>query len=175
MLNDLEDVILFAALAHKEQKMVEPNVNYLAHVVGVASNVLEAYYNGDEEFDLNYALKLAILHDVIEDTDINYEKIEEIYGTRIADGVAALTKDELLEKSQRIKDAVRRIKKYDNEVAIVKLADRAFNMRCAPKSWDQNHCESYLKDAKIILEELGYSNKYLKSKLSGRIEKYNKD
>lgn len=172
MLNDLEDIVLFASLAHKEQKMIEPEVPYLTHVIGVASNVLEAYYNGNQQFDLDYALKLAILHDVIEDTSIGYESIKKKFGEKIAKGVLALTKDENVDKIHRIEDAISRIKTCEKEVAIVKLADRTFNMRCTPICWDNAQCTMYLTDAKKILEELGYANEYLKRKLKERIKRY---
>ena len=62
MLENLEDIILFASVAHKNQMMMDPEVPYLTHLISVASNVLEAYHNGEEKFNLDYALKLAILH-----------------------------------------------------------------------------------------------------------------
>lgn len=172
MLEDLEDVILFAAQAHKNQKMIEPEVTYLAHLIGVASNVLEAYHNGEEKFDLNYALKVAILHDVIEDTNVCYENIEKRYGKRIADGVLALTKNEEISKEKRIQEALTRIKKCEKEVAIVKLADRTFNMRTTPLIWDNNQCQMYANDAQKIIDELGSCNAYLKNKLEERIKRY---
>ena len=173
MLSDLEDIILFASLAHKNQKMVEPEVPYFTHVIGVASNVLEAYYNGKHPFDLDYALKLAILHDIIEDTEICYQNLENKYGERVAKGVLALTKNEEINKNFRIEEAISRIKLCDKEVAIVKLADRVFNMRSKPACWDKSQCERYYNDAKKIFYELGYANEYLKQKLKERIEWYN--
>lgn len=174
MIENLEDVILFAANAHKEQKMFEPDVPYITHVFGVASNVLEAYYNGEEKFDLDYALKVAILHDTIEDTDVCYGMIAEKYGEEIATGVQALSKNPLVEKSDRMKDCMIRIKECKKEVAIVKLADRVFNMRCAPTSWNDEKLQKYLDEAQMICNDLGDVNKYLKEKLESRMNNYTK-
>ena len=172
MIENLEDVILFAADAHKEQKMFEPDVPYITHVFGVASNVLEAYHNGEEKFDLDYALKVAILHDTIEDTDVCYGMLAEKYGDEVALGVQALSKNPSIEKSDRMKDCRVRIKECRKEVAIVKLADRVFNMRCAPASWNDEKLQKYLDEAQMICDELGSANKYLKEKLDNRMNSY---
>ena len=172
MIKDLEEVIMFASLAHDGQTMFEPKVGYVTHVVSVASNVLEAYENGEETFDLDYALKVAILHDTIEDTNVTYEDIVSKYGKDIADGVRALSKDENVEKELRMMDSIRRIKELKKEVAIVKLADRVYNIRCAPKGWSKEKKEGYLNEAKVIYKELSFANKYLANKLLTRINHY---
>ena len=172
MLTNLEDVIMFASLAHNDQKMYEPKVSYLTHVVSVASNVLEAYYNGKEKFDLDYALKVAILHDTLEDTNATYDDIVSKFGEEVARGVKALTKDENIEKDDRMMDSIKRIKECRREVAIVKLADRVYNLRCAPESWSKEKIEGYKKEGQFIYDELYLNNEYLANKLKDRIEKY---
>lgn len=172
MIKDLEDVLMFASLAHEGQKMFEPQVAYLTHVVGVASNVLEAYENGKKDFDLDYALKLALLHDTIEDTGVTYEAIEEKFGKDVADGVSALTKNDSLDKSLKMMDSINRIKVSKKEVAIVKLADRVYNLRCAPKGWSKEKQIGYQKEGKLIYDELGFANEYLSNKLLDRINHY---
>ena len=172
VISNIEDVIMFASVAHKNQKMYDPDVPYLTHVFGVSSNVLEAYYNGEEEFDLNYALKVSILHDTIEDTSVTYDDICLKYGKDIADGVLALSKDEHVNKQEQMMDCIRRIKECKKEVAIVKLADRTFNMRSRPSGWSKEHCEKYLREAILIKNELGMYSHYLDNKLELRIKEY---
>lgn len=172
MINNLEDVIMFASLAHEGQKMYEPNVSYLTHVVGVASNVLEAYHNGKEKFNLDYALKVAILHDTLEDTNTTYQDIYSKFGYDVAEGVKALTKNEEVEKEYRMMDSIKRIKECKKEVAIVKLADRTYNLRCAPKGWSKEKIEGYKKEGQVIYNELHLANEYLSNKLKERINNY---
>jgi len=69
------------------------------------------------------ALAAALLHDLIEDTAADYDAIKEEFGGKIADVVAALTKD------RRMIDAAREAA-YDQQLAqapwqarLVKLAD----------------------------------------------------
>jgi len=59
----------------------------------------------------------AILHDTIEDTKFNYDKVKELFGEKIANGVLALTKDESLPtKNEMMLDSLERIKKQPKEV-----------------------------------------------------------
>jgi len=60
-------------------------------------------------------------------------------------------------------------------VAIVKLADRVYNLRCAPESWGEEKIEGYKKEGQIIYDELHFANEYLADKLKKRIEKYSSD
>lgn len=172
MLNNIEDVMMYASIAHKDQKMTEPTVPYLTHVFGVSLNVLEAYYNGKEKFDLDYAFKVAILHDTIEDTTTTYNDLKDKFGKDIANGVLALSKNELIKREDQMKDCIERIKKCKKEVSIVKLADRTYNMRCKPTIWSEEHCKRYVSEAKYILKELGSANEYLKEKLTKNINNY---
>lgn len=172
MIKDLEEVLMFASIAHEGQKMFEPQVCYVTHIVGVASNVLEAYENGDRDFDLDYALKVAMLHDTMEDTSVTYLDIVSKFGKDIADGVSALSKNENIDKELRMADSIARIKKLRKEVAIVKLADRVYNLRCAPKGWSKEKREGYVKEGSLIHSELGYANTYLADKLLNRIDHY---
>lgn len=172
MIDNLEEVLMFASLAHEGQKMFEPKVSYVTHIVGVATNVLEAYENGNKDFDLDYALKVALLHDTIEDTGVTYEDIKNKFGEDIANGVLALSKNESIAKENKMQDSLARIKKQRKEVAIVKLADRVYNMRCAPFGWSKDKQEGYLKEAKLIYDELSNNNEYLANKLLNRINNY---
>lgn len=169
MLENLEDVILFASLAHKEQKMMDPEVPYLTHLISVAANVLEAYYNGEEKFDLDYALKLAILHDTIEDTAVTYEELEHRYGKEIAQGVMALSKNDNLPYQDRLHDSIDRINASSREVAIVKLSDRIYNLMIKPEKWSKEKWDNYLDESEYIVVQLGRCNKYLKEKLENRV------
>jgi (p)ppGpp synthase/HD superfamily hydrolase len=172
MLENLEDVILFASLAHKDQLMMDPEVPYLTHLISVAGNVLEAYHNGEEKFDLDVALKLAILHDTIEDTNVTYDDIKEKFGEKIADGVLALSKNESLPYGDRLEDSIARIKGSYKEVAIVKLADRLNNLMIRPKNWNDDKWNNYLMLSKYLVNNLASSNKYLAFKLDEKILNY---
>lgn len=172
MLDLVESALLFASEAHKNQKMFEPDIPYISHSMAVALDVLSAYKEGEEQFDLNFAIVVALLHDTIEDTNVTYQDIESTFGKKIADGVLALTKNKELPYYEQMEDCIKRIQKCDKEIAIVKLADRVFNLRKKPFVWNDEKAQSYALEAEYILKELGYASKYLRHKLKKRINEY---
>ena len=71
------DALAFALAAHGEQKRKGSDVPYAAHLLGVASLVLEA--GGDEDMAI-----AGLLHDTIEDTEVTAGDIETGFGPRVA-------------------------------------------------------------------------------------------
>ena len=69
-------------------------------------------------------------------------------------------------------DSINRIKKQSVEVAIVKLADRIFNLKDVPIKWDKNKILAYKEEAKLILKELGFASEYLSKRLQDKINVY---
>ncbi|MFT5168236.1 MAG: (p)ppGpp synthase/HD superfamily hydrolase [Saprospiraceae bacterium] len=156
----------FAGEKHSNQKVPGTNANYLLHISNVAMEVLTAYYSGNK-FDINFAIQTAILHDTIEDTTTDYNELKTEFGEQIATAVQALTKDEKLpSKRERMVDSLNRINQLDNEVGLVKLADRIINLQSPPGHWDDNKISNYLEEAKMIAETLKDKNEYLINTLS---------
>ena len=58
----------------------------------------------DDDFDIKLALQTAILHDTIEDTDTDYDEINEKFNKKIANYVASVTKDTRLIKAKQEKE-----------------------------------------------------------------------
>jgi (p)ppGpp synthase/HD superfamily hydrolase len=70
----------------------------------------------NQDFDLNYAVQLALLHDTLEDTETKLSELEEKFGEKVALGVEALTKnDNLTSKKERMDDSLIRINKLERE------------------------------------------------------------
>jgi (p)ppGpp synthase/HD superfamily hydrolase len=76
------DAVAFAVRAHGDQPRKQTAIPYVAHLLGVASLVLEA--GGDEDLAI-----AGLLHDTIEDTDTTREEIAAAFGDRVAEIVAA--------------------------------------------------------------------------------------
>ena len=73
---------------------------------------------------------------------------------------------------ERMKDSLMRIKAQSIEVAIVKLADRLFNLKDVPLQWDEDKIYSYREEAKLILNELGFANEFMANRLKDKIGTY---
>jgi len=167
-----QKAIKFAGEKHKNQKVPGTESNYLLHISNVAMEMLLAY-NANNNFDINFAIQLALLHDTIEDTETNFEEIENEFDHRVALGVQALTKDEnLSSKKERMIDSLKRINELEKEVGMVKLADRITNLQKPPKHWKKDKIQNYLNEAKLISELLNDKNKFLNNRLQLKINEY---
>ncbi len=162
----------FAGEKHYNQKVPGTNANYLLHIANVAMEVMTAHV-AKNNFDLKFAVQVAILHDILEDTDTAIEELEKEFGERIARAVSALTKSNLLPtKREKILDSLKRINKLEKEVGIVKLADRITNLQKPPAHWDIEKRKKYLEEAKLISEKLSGKNEYLERRLKEKINIY---
>jgi len=164
--------IKFAGEKHKDQKMPGSNSNYLLHISNVSMEILMAYA-AEKNFDVDFAIQLAILHDTIEDTNTEFGELKETFGERVAQGVLALSKNENLpSKEEQMLDSLLRINQLEKEVGMVKLADRITNLQEPPYYWDKVKKEKYRKEAEIISETLINKNDYLNNRLENKIEEY---
>lgn len=117
----------FAYSLHEGQyrKSGEP---YIAHPVAVAG--LLRSLGGDSAM-----IAAGFLHDVVEDTDVTVEEIEERFGPEVAqlvEGVTKLSKFNFSSTTERQAENFRRMfmaMAKDIRVIVVKLADRLHNMR----------------------------------------------
>jgi guanosine-3',5'-bis(diphosphate) 3'-pyrophosphohydrolase len=168
-----QDAIRYATQKHQENKQTVKGTRlpYVVHLSNVAMEIFMAAQH-TKEFNLTYAIQVAMLHDTIEDTATKFEDLKENFGEDIAYAVQALSKDGQLPKSEQINDSIQRIKKLPKEVWAVKLADRITNLQPPPKSWTDKKRRSYILDSQIILEELKNGNQYLAERLEKKISEY---
>ncbi|HYH03203.1 MAG TPA: HD domain-containing protein, partial [Bacillota bacterium] len=117
----------FAALAHQGQKR-ESGEPYIQHPLEVAALV------NDLAMDTT-SIIAALLHDVVEDTDIDNELIAKKFGPAVAmlvDGVTKLSRLNFQTKQEQQMENLRKMffaMTQDLRVIIIKLADRLHNMR----------------------------------------------
>jgi (p)ppGpp synthase/HD superfamily hydrolase len=90
---------LFAARAHQGKTWPgNLELSYMVHVDLVCMEVTAALLV-EPEHDGDLAVKCALLHDVIEDTQVGNEEIKSSFGIKVADGGQALSKNTGLDKS----------------------------------------------------------------------------
>ena len=153
------------------QKVPGTDLPYTVHLSNVAMEILIAG-SKTPDFTMAFAVQVALLHDVLEDTSTTYEELENNFGTAIADAVQALTKNQDLPKGEQMIDSIRRIKKMPEEVWAVKLADRITNLQPPPAHWSTTKRKEYQEEARIILKELKDGNEYLAGRLEKKIMGY---
>lgn len=164
----------YASHIHNGQKVPGSDIPYLNHLGLVAMEAATAIANENIQ-NPNILVVCALLHDSIEDTSATYEDIENTFGTQIADGVLALTKNvQLPSKFEQMQDSIRRIKNQPKEVWMVKLCDRITNLQPPPEHWGKEKIATYQNEAQFILEQLGEANPLLANRLKMKITAYNK-
>lgn len=123
----LKHAYLVARDAHDGQ-MRSSGDPYITHPVAVAMNL--AQMNLDHE-----TLMAALLHDVIEDTEVTKDQLAELFGHTIADLVEGVSKLDKLKFDNKEEMQAENFRKMilamvqDIRVILIKLADRTHNMR----------------------------------------------
>lgn len=155
----------FASHVHNGLLLPGTDLPYIVHVTLVTMEVIAALQY-EKNRDSELAIQCALLHDVIEDTKITYDQVKETFGLQVADGVLALSKDETLEKTNRMADSLNRIREQPHEIWMVKMADRITNLHPPfPTHWDVKRIDLYRKEAQTIHDALAESSPYLSKRM----------
>lgn len=129
---DCDDALIakafhFAREAHKGQKRASGE-EYFIHPVNVAY-ILTSLHMDDA------TICAALMHDVLEDTEVTYEEMSEIFGEEITMLVDGVTKLKKIQSKSKVDTQVENYRKMvmamakDIRVIIIKLADRLHNLR----------------------------------------------
>ncbi|MFN0213398.1 MAG: RelA/SpoT family protein [Saprospiraceae bacterium] len=124
--DNIRSAFEMAAQAHQTQrrKSGEP---YITHPIEVARICVEEIGLGPT------AVICALLHDVVEDTDVNLKEIHDQFGDKIARIVDGLTKLDGLHDSENPQaenlSKVLKAMLFDVRVVLIKMADRLHNLR----------------------------------------------
>jgi GTP pyrophosphokinase len=142
----LRKAYMFSMEAHGTQKRASGSP-YFYHPAEVARLLAELHLDVP-------TVVTGLLHDVLEDTNITFEELEEIFGTEVAFLVEGVTKLTKVNYSSSRTHQAENFRKFllatsqDIRVLIVKLVDRLHNMRTL------NYIASLEKRKRIALETL---------------------
>ena len=118
---------IFARTAHGNQ-IRHSGEPYFSHPIAVAEIAIEL------KLDQSSVIT-ALLHDVVEDTEISLEEIKKTFGEEVAnlvDGVTKLGQLEVIPTNEKFAENFRKLTiamSRDIRVLLIKLADRLHNMR----------------------------------------------
>lgn len=113
---------------HGDQPRKGTKIPYIAHLLAVASLVLEA--DGDEDMAI-----AALLHDSIEDAGVSRAQIEREFGSRVADIVMECTdgtpetKRDATTWEERKRAYIEKLETASDDVLLVSCADKLHNAR----------------------------------------------
>ena len=114
--------------AHKDQRRKSGEA-YIFHPIGVAKIVASEIGLGPT------SIAAALMHDVVEDTDVTLEDIKKKFNPKVAQLVEGLTKISQVKKEMNISMQAENFRKMlltlndDVRVILIKLADRLHNMQ----------------------------------------------
>jgi GTP pyrophosphokinase len=126
-LKEIERAFRFAETSHLGQKRLSGE-DFIEHPLAVAQVV------ADLGLDTT-AIVAALLHDVVEDTELTLEEIREEFGEHVTQIVDGLTKLDKITFRSREAEQAENVRKMmvamarDIRVLLIKLADRLHNMR----------------------------------------------
>ncbi|MBR2028732.1 MAG: bifunctional (p)ppGpp synthetase/guanosine-3',5'-bis(diphosphate) 3'-pyrophosphohydrolase [Oscillospiraceae bacterium] len=159
---DVETIEKAYRLAEKmhEGQFRKTGEAYVEHPVAVAAIVMELGLD-------TTSIAAALLHDVVEDTDVTLEDIEKEFGKETAhlvDGVTKLGKIALLTQEEEQAENLRKMllaMSQDIRVMLIKLCDRLHNMRTYHGWKPQKQRDKALEVMEVyapIAHRLGISN-----------------
>lgn len=129
------EALKLAYAAHDGQLRKQSCVPYIVHPIRVAN-----YFNDD------VMKTIAILHDVVEDTDIEMAYIYENFPPRVSSAVEALTKRE----GEKHFDYIKRLKS-NWDAREIKIADIVDNLSDTISICETSMADRYNKSLKILL------------------------
>ena len=155
-----------AKIAHDGQKRRGTGEDYISHPARVASAVT-LYDPADET-----AVCAAWLHDVIEDTPVTREDIEELFGEAVAAVVDALTNDGPREDQTREDRKAldrERLRGAPEKVKIIKMLDRLDNIRDCGRL-KPSFIQKYCRESRLLGEVLAEADAQLAEDLFKAID-----
>lgn len=137
MENNIEKALKLVIKAHEGQKRRNDNIDFCYHPIAVAMN-LQAYKMSED------IVIIGLLHDLIEDTEYDYDYIKNNFNTYIADSVLLLTEDNNIKdfklRKQKFLD---QIKSIDEKLLLVELFDKMHNLTSDYETYNQLGMKMY--------------------------------
>ncbi len=133
--------------AHKGQYRKSKEEFYF-HPYSVAKMIVQLGMDSE-------SIAAALLHDVVEDTDIEIDEIKNMFGSDVAlivDGVTKIGRIQYVSREQQQAESLRKMliaMGKDIRVIIIKLADRLHNMRTIDSLPDQKQRDKALETIEI--------------------------
>ncbi len=164
--------VVFAAQKHQFQTRKDPKETpYIIHPIGVAHHLLTIGKVMDADVLIG-----ALLHDTVEDTQTTFEEIEAAFGKRVGGFVKEVTDDKMLPKMERKHLQIMHAPEKSTGAALIKLADKLYNLndllKDPPLDWTEERLKEYFEWATQVVNALPTVNSALKQAVDETIAAY---
>lgn len=155
------DAAAFAATCYSDQRRTHAgDVPAVNHAISVAREIATT-----AGIDNASVLAAALLHDVIEDTDITADQLAERFGASVAEMVAECSDDPDLKRKERKAAQIEHAPNISPGAKLIKLADKLCNIReihaADDGEWSLKKRQRYLEWADEVVTALGQVNESL--------------
>lgn len=176
LMDIIEKALQVASQAHEGQYRKNTTIPYITHPVSVGMILMKAGY-GEE------IVAAGILHDTVEDTALTLEKIQQLFGWKIAQIVQGCSEpNKSLSWEERKEHTIQFLKTASLDIRAVACADKLHNIKSIIRDYDQvgeKVWERFNRGKKQqewyytnVIESLGYqSNFQLLNKLRKEVDR----
>lgn len=117
-----EQAIRFVIKAFKNQKRIKEDINIAVHSITVGFMLKNINCTSE-------TIISGLLHDIIEDTDYDYQYIKYNYGANIANNVLAVSEDKSIKNWKERKIAfIQQLSTKNENIILIELADKLHNL-----------------------------------------------
>lgn len=152
-LEELLHALKLAAEKHSYQRRAGFDaLPYINHLIKVTNTLVAV----GREKDRNIILA-AVLHDIVEDTDVSVKDLELLFGDQVASIVEELTDDMELDGSQRRRLQIERADQLSEAAKKIRITDKASNLEdifSYPLDWSENRKQEYLNSATKTVDKI---------------------
>lgn len=162
-MNLFSDAILFAATCHSGQYRKDGKTPYINHPLQVVHHLVHLANVQDED-----TLCAAVLHDVVEDTDVTAADIELRFNSRISSIVLELTDQKHLSNNERKLLQIENARFLTPEARLIRISDKICNVydmhKAPPSNWPISQRLNYVNWALTVVDCIRGSNATLESR-----------
>lgn len=163
-MNIIDQAILTATTYHEGQYRKGSDTPYITHPFSVGM-ILQAEQCTDE------VIAAGILHDTLEDTELSYEALVELFGLRIAELVlAASEEDKTLTWTERKQQTIDALPLLDTDSIQIIVADKLHNLRSIRRDLKTHGEQIWNRFNKGEKEQCWYYDSIVKSLLPRKHE-----
>lgn len=153
LLPDLFDALAFAAVQHQYlRRGGYDRLPYINHLIKVTETLIRI--GGERDRDL---LLAAVLHDIVEDTEVTKKELASRYGEKVAGIVEELTDDMSLPRTERKARQVAGAPALSEEARKIRIIDKGSNIRdifTYPLAWTEERKKEYVDQAEAVVDRI---------------------